>query len=181
MSILFQLKIIHFHFHDFLNSQMKFEDLFERVKLDSEKGFTLVRDFTNDGYLNLFKTNTSLVTGEYNLGVFIDIPLMCNKLPMIHSGYYYVPKEGEDLYKSLETQINFQIFYLFSLKKIQTNYVYVYDFITMCVYKYFNSSKSESFEQLLSIQLEVVGPYIVLKYALFKLLLLITLPIVFNL
>lgn len=78
-------------------------DLLERIKLQDESKLTSVRDFIKDGYSSNFTSLNKLEKGKYNIGVFVDIPILAldKKLPVVHYGFYYVPKEGEEYYKSL--------------------------------------------------------------------------------
>lgn len=76
-------------------------DIYERIKLQNEKKLTPVRDFIKDGYISNFISVGELKKGEYNLGIFIDYPIMLNKNPKVSEGFYYVPTDKEALYKSM--------------------------------------------------------------------------------
>ena len=82
------------------------EDLHERISLNEDiiKKLTLIKDFIKDGYSSNFIPSSDLKEGEYNLGIFIDYPLMLNKLPIVNIGFYYCPKKGEDNCKNIYVQ-----------------------------------------------------------------------------
>lgn len=89
------------------------ENLYERVYLDdlNLKKLNFIKDFTKDGYSSNFVSLVKEKEGKYNLGLFIDYPLMYNKNPIINIGFYYIPKKGEDNYKNLyieSSNINFE-------------------------------------------------------------------------
>lgn len=88
------------------------QNLDERISLSKEnlKKLIPVRDFVKEGYSSNFIPKGKLEEGKYNLGIFVDYPLLLNKVPIINIGFYYLPKKGEDNYKNLyvESQtINF--------------------------------------------------------------------------
>jgi len=96
------------------------QNLDERISLSKENLAKLipVRDFVKEGYLSNFISKDKLEEGKYNLGIFIDYPLLLNKTPVVNIGFYYVPKKGEDNYKNLyvETQtINFDDYHSLDL------------------------------------------------------------------
>ena len=76
-------------------------DLLERLTTSNDFKRTVVKDFIKEGYSSVFYSTEDLKAGQYNLGVYIDTPIMLNKAPQIHSGLFYVPKEGEEQYKNL--------------------------------------------------------------------------------
>ena len=79
------------------------QNLHERISLNKEISSKLIpiKDFIKEGYSSNFIPSEKLEEGKYNLGVFIDYPLMLNKLPVVNIGFYYVPKKGEDNYKNI--------------------------------------------------------------------------------
>ena len=89
-----------------------FENLQERISISEEnyKKLTFIKDFVKEGYSSCFVSLNTLVQG-YNLGLFIDVPLMANKTPAVNIGLYYVPKVGEDVRKNLylkDSGVNFE-------------------------------------------------------------------------
>ncbi len=89
----------------------EFQDVFERVQIEQYTNQTPVKNFIKEGYLNFFIPYKELKQGQYNIGVFVDFPIMCNKNPVVHKGFYYVPTNQENNYKpmyvsSQETDFN---------------------------------------------------------------------------
>ena len=78
------------------------DHLQNRLKIGNEDKFISIRDHVEEGYLTLFiKNSRGLYKGKYNLGMFLDFPIMLNKLPEMHLGYYYVPKDETEEQKCL--------------------------------------------------------------------------------
>lgn len=77
------------------------EVLYDRINPSNKFNLTPVKDFIKEGYSSVFIFAQGEEKGKYNLGLFVDYPIMLNKPPQVHTGMYYVPEEGEDHYKSL--------------------------------------------------------------------------------
>jgi hypothetical protein len=91
---------------DILNcARIEFSDFdlgYNRIKSSNEKQFILVKEYIKNGYISTFiKHSDNLVKGGWNKGLFVDIPLICNKDTYVSEGYYYIPAENEDHYKCM--------------------------------------------------------------------------------
>lgn len=96
------------------------ENLDERISLSeiNSKKLNFIKDFVKEGYSSNFVSLNKEKEGEYNLGIFIDYPLMLNKKPLVNKGFYYIPKKGEDNYKNLYIEdgvINFEEYHSLDL------------------------------------------------------------------
>jgi len=67
-----------------------------------------------------------------------DIKIFTNEKDYVNKNDYMLYMDSNIFYCNTFIEICLKKMNNSNLKKIQTNYVYVYDFITMCVYKYFN-------------------------------------------
>jgi len=91
----------------------RLENLYERISLSPAnlKKLTPVRDFIKEGYSSFFMSSTLPEEGKYNLGLFIDFPVLLHKAPVVNVGFFYCPKKGEDNYKNLyveNQEVNFE-------------------------------------------------------------------------
>lgn len=89
--------------------RMSYSDIdlaYNRLKLEDESKLIPNRDFISNGYLTNFIPFGKMEKGKYNLGIFVDYPIMLKKQPIIREGYYYLPKEGEEHYKNLYVSSN---------------------------------------------------------------------------
>jgi hypothetical protein len=68
---------------------------FERLT-PIETNVTPVKDHIKEGIVTVFVSRNDLEKGQYNQGVFIDYPVMLNKLPEVHTGTYYIPNDNDN-------------------------------------------------------------------------------------
>jgi hypothetical protein len=53
-----------------------------------------IRDFIKEGYTNTFLPIDTIEKGKFNLGLFIDFPILLNKNPIVHKGLYYISENN---------------------------------------------------------------------------------------
>ena len=75
----------------------------DTISLSTEnlKKLLHIRDFVKEGFSSNFIPYSELEKGKYNLGLFIDFPLMLHKEPKVHIGFHYIETSEEDTFKNL--------------------------------------------------------------------------------